>query len=91
MTPLGGYTNNHLVQFDKVDLDRFPKVHGAIKREMQQILQVRQHNTQTRAAGVRHAPRVARHACACVCLRFVVMDGCGCLWLWMVVVVYVSV
>lgn len=35
----GGYTNNHVVNFDKVDLDRFRAVHSAIIREMQQVLQ----------------------------------------------------
>ena len=35
----GGYTNNHVVNFDKVDLDRFRAVHSAIVREMQQVLQ----------------------------------------------------
>ena len=35
----GGYTNNHVINFDKVDLDRFRAVHSAIIREMQQVLQ----------------------------------------------------
>ena len=33
----GGYTNNHVVKFDKVDLDRFRDIHGGIVKEMQQV------------------------------------------------------
>eukprot|EP00633_Aureoumbra_lagunensis_P004753 CAMPEP_0197317340 /NCGR_PEP_ID=MMETSP0891-20130614/46584_1 /TAXON_ID=44058 ORGANISM="Aureoumbra lagunensis, Strain CCMP1510" /NCGR_SAMPLE_ID=MMETSP0891 /ASSEMBLY_ACC=CAM_ASM_000534 /LENGTH=422 /DNA_ID=CAMNT_0042807285 /DNA_START=197 /DNA_END=1465 /DNA_ORIENTATION=- len=35
----GGYTNNHKVAIDKIDLDKFPKIHSALVREMRQILE----------------------------------------------------
>lgn len=35
----GGYTNNDHVLIDRIDLDKFPKVHGLILREMREILQ----------------------------------------------------
>lgn len=35
----GGYTNNHIVDFDKIDLDRFRQVHREIVKEMKQVLQ----------------------------------------------------
>ena len=35
----GGYTNNDHVLIDKVNLDHFPETHGAVLREMREILQ----------------------------------------------------
>jgi len=35
----GGYTNNDVVEIDKVNLDEFPAVHRALVREMRQILE----------------------------------------------------
>jgi len=35
----GGYTNNHLNQFDKIELDNFRDTHAVIVSEMQKVLQ----------------------------------------------------
>merc|ERR1712113_1007308 len=35
----GGYTNNHVVQTDHIDLDNFPDVHQALVREMRYVLE----------------------------------------------------
>ncbi|KAH8070712.1 RNA binding-protein [Aureococcus anophagefferens] len=68
----GGYTNNDHVLIDKVNLDHFPETHGAVLREMREILQwwtgLRLKHTSTfgvrvyrRSSLIDHADRMDTH------------------------------